>query len=754
MSESVFSRRLRHVSLLISLVVAVTACGGSGSSGTTETRTRNAALDVSPVVIASSKPASVSAGSFHSLVLDDTGRIYGFGSNGSGQYSAPALRNGSARFTAISGGSQHSLAFDDKGNLYAFGSNGYGQTSAPALRNGSTGFTAISAGTYHSLALDDKGNFYGFGSNTYGQATAPALRNGSTGFTAISAGTFHSLALDDAGNLYGFGSNGSGQTSAPPLRNGSARFTAIAGGAYHSLALDDAGNLYGFGSNTYGQATAPALRDGGSRFTAIAGGAYHSLALDDAGNLYGFGSNGYGQTTPPPSLSPVYLRTMPIAMNGTQAYGIDENGIVTDFVRGTTVAAEDALLSIAVGSRHVLAIGRSGGLNAWGDNSVGQLDWPGALGTVIQVVAGYSYSAALRADGSVVEWGAHTAPTGKLTAKPDDLPRIVTLFGASTHILGITESGTVVGWGNNASGQATPPEGLANVVAVAANARCSVALGSDGALTWWGDCHESFSRTIDLPDATAIALTDSTAIAIVNGSLRTWGGDMNGLSVVPEGDDFVALAAGDAAVLAVDEDGNVVTWGNNYYETITIPEMFGGAPAIVNDGLCGDCPPPGPITFTDEDLANDAAFYVGILPREQRDEFITALGGSPTKPLTPAEIQALVDAASATARAQALAEANAGRVDPATVPAATLPPAQSPATKVGTTISTRKAVTMLGLKRATKVTFVVPKKATASACTVTKTRVTAVAAGTCTVKVAYTDAKKKKRTTVLTLLIG
>ncbi|MFM9225884.1 MAG: RCC1 domain-containing protein [Actinomycetota bacterium] len=626
--------------------------------------------------------------------------------------------------------------------------------TAPALRDGGTMFTAIAAGAVHSLALDDNGNLYGVGDDKYGQATPPALRDGGTTFTAIAAGYFHSLALDDKGNLYTFGWNGFNQVNAPALRGGGTKFTAINAGWFYSLALDDRGNLYTFGDNRLGQLNAPTLRDGGTKFTAISGGFGHSLALDDKGNLYTFGWNGYGQLNVPAALSAAYLRTMPIAAGGTNAYGIDENGIVNDFVRGYTILDDTEMLSIATGTRHGLGITRSGQVVGWGDGTVGQLEIPDGLGTVIQVGAGYSYSAARRADGSVVEWGAHTAPTGQLIAKPDDLPKIVSLAGGTTHIVGLTETGTVVSWGNNQYGRATPPEGLSDVIAIAASALCSVALSRDGTLTWWGQCHSETEVVTSLPGATAIALTDLTAAAIVDGEIRTWGPDANDELAGPEGSDWAALSAGAASYLAVDKRGNVATWGNNSYETITSPEMFGGPAPVIHDGICGDCAPQGPITYTDEDLENDAAFYVGILPKEQRDKFITALGGSTTKPLTSDEIQALIDAASAKARADALAEMNAARVDPATTPAATLPPAQNPTTKIGTTITTRKAVALLGLKKVTKVAFSVPKKASITACKITTTRITTVAAGTCNIKVAYTDSKKKKRTATLTLLIG
>ena len=48
-------------------------------------------------------------------------------------------------------------------------------------------------------------------------------------------------------------------------------------------------------------------------------------------------------------------------------------------------------------------------------------------------------------------------------------------------------SGTVVGWGDNNFGQATPPAGLSGVTAIKAGAIYSLALKSDGTVVSWGD---------------------------------------------------------------------------------------------------------------------------------------------------------------------------------------------------------------------------------------------------------------------------
>ena len=763
--NNLFTRRFaRTAAVLLSGTLVLAACGGSNDSSESDgSRNRNAGLTVSNVAL---KPAVASAagGFAHSLLLDDAGNAYAFGWNNFGQTDVPALKNGASKFTAVAAGSYHSLLLDDAGNAYAFGRNGSGQTNVPALKSGASKFTAVAAGIHHSLLLDDVGNAYAFGRNSDGQTNVPALKNGASKFTAVAGGAYHSLLLDDAGNAYAFGWNSDGQTDVPALKSGASKFTAVAGGASHSLLLDDVGNAYAFGLNNYGETDVPALKDDADRFTFVSAGFYHSLLLDDAGNAYAFGTNQTGETTLPPLLDGVNLRTMPIAMGGAQALALNEQGIATSLIYDWK-PSDAELVSIATSGNHGLGITRSGSVIGWGAESFGQLNIPD-ITNVVQVVAGNSYSAALRNDGRVFEWGSHTAAVGKLIQKPANLERIVSLAGGLTHILGITSKGSVVGWGDNNDGKATPPEGLKNVVAIAANATCSVAATKDGALSWWGSCPEYLTAKESLQNVTAIALTDSNAVAIVDGSLVIWGmkedySDVleEDIVIAPVDSPILVISAGNDAFLASDQKGNVTSWGRNWDNTITIPESFGGPAPIVDDSICEYCEQPEELT--DEEFAETLPYLIDFFTPEQKAKTIAALGGSTSKPLTPEEIQALIDAAKKEGRTEALATAREVAsanttpvVDPATAVAAVLPASQSPTTKVNTVISTKRAVTLLGLKKVTKVAFVVPKKASVRACSVTKTQVKTTAAGVCNVKVTYTDSKKKPRSTTLTLVVG
>lgn len=784
----------RTVALTIAAVVALAACGGSEDASS---RNRNAALNVSTnrvgtLFTAVSANAQVShaldengrlhtwgsnafeqlstqpslrdgatrftdvvAGIHTSYALDDLGQIYAWGYGGDAQKKLPSLDNGASRFVKIARSAYAPFALDDKGQLYSWGWTFPQLSTIPNLRNGGTKFTDVSAGLYFALALDDKGNLYAWGQTDPSVVSSPpTLRDGGTAFTSIAAGYTFASALDDKGNLYSWGTPPRGSSALPEIRDGGTRFASIDAGLTFSVALDDKGNLYAWGANEKGQLDAPELIDGASRFVQARAGFEHGMAVDDKGNLYAWGANDFDKATIPSSLAGGISRSMPVAMGGLTAYGLDDTGAFTTFAGPNWVMENNTYVSLAAGPRHGLAITRSGTVEGWGDYEVGQLNIPDNLNNIVQVAAGYAYSAALKSNGTVVEWGAHTAPSGALIARPDNLPRVKMLASGLTHILSVTVDGTVVGWGDNSSGKATPPENLDKVISAAANGYCSVALRENGDFAYWGSCQQSFSETNSLPGATAVAMADLAVAAIVNGRIVTWGEDANGLLEAPEGNNYVALSAGTAAFLAVTADGNVVTWGNNHGEPITIPESFGGPAPIVNDEICNDCEvETQEFVFTDEMINENAAFYTAILTPAQQAKFITALGGSTAKPLTPVEIQALIDAATAAERENSRKALDATLATQAPSAAAVLPASKSPLTKVGTRVTTKKAVTLLGLKKVTKVSFVKPKKAIA-ACTVTTSAVTAKSAGTCNVKLRYTDSKKKMRTTTLTLSIG
>jgi hypothetical protein len=127
----------------------------------------------------------------------------------------------------------------------------------------------------------------------------------------------------------------------------------------------------------------------------------------------------------------------------------------------------------------------------------------------------------------------------------------------------LKQDGSIVGWGSDGDGQATPPPGN-DYVAIAANWRYSLALKQDGSIVGWGDNDYGQARPPRGNDYVAIAAGWRHALALKeDGSIVGWGHWKYDKDLPPEGNDYVAIAAGYDHSLALKEDGSIVGWGKN-----------------------------------------------------------------------------------------------------------------------------------------------------------------------------------------------
>lgn len=163
-----------------------------------------------------------------------------------------------------------------------------------------------------------------------------------------------------------------------------------------------------------------------------------------------------------------------------------------------------------------------------------------------------------------------------------------------------TETGTVVAWGENGSGQTNRQEGLTGIVAIAAGADHTVALRNDGRVAAWGN-NSSGQCTVpaDLSDAVAISAGNSfTAALRATGVVVVWGADIG--PIPSEATNLVAIACNYRAVLGLRMDGRVVSWGVNPEGKLTAPLNLRNVVAIgcgdyhslaiVDDGLIAGVP--------------------------------------------------------------------------------------------------------------------------------------------------------------------
>jgi len=251
---------------------------------------------------------AISAGSAHALALDRNGSVWVWGSNLEGQlgigttggsFSAPRKLQSPSGIVAISAGDVYSLALDNTGHVWAWGFNGTGelgdgtQTSHPTPTPASIlGATAISAGSLFAMARKADGSLWAWGDDQFGE-----LGNG------VFAAPFASQYFTPAAVQFNFGA---------PVAMDSA-------GSGYALAVTGtpgATTLWAWGANTDGflgtgdttNLATPTPLSGMSDVTAVSAGG-HSLALHANGTASKWGA---GILTPQPVTGlPTVLQPVP-----------------------------------------------------------------------------------------------------------------------------------------------------------------------------------------------------------------------------------------------------------------------------------------------------------------------------------------------------------------------------------------------------------------------------------------------------------
>jgi alpha-tubulin suppressor-like RCC1 family protein len=466
-----------------------------------------------------------------------------------------------------------------------------------------TNVVALTAGLYHSLALKADCTVVGWGAGQSGDSyvqnyfydqAKPSSR--ATNVLAIAAGKFHTLALKADGTVVGWGYNYHGQatgvpkTTTPPISSGLvsvsgetlSNMVAIAAGGNHSLALKADGSVVGWGYTVEGQSTIPSSANGA---VAIAEGNSHCLALKPDGTVVGWGNNYYGQATG-------------VATNSSPPYYA--SGIV--IVSGQKLSN---VVAIAAGDSHSLALKADGTVVGWGANGRGQTTIPAsATNNVVAIAAGLAHSLALKADGTLVVWGYNLLRQTNTPANVTDLAAwgerpaglwnipsvsspITAVASGSAHNVALTASGSVLAWGLNTWGEINVPlQAQSGVQAIGSGLGHNLALTANGSVLAWGlnDFGQTNVPTSAQSGVVAISVGGKHNLALrTNGTVVAWGLNGSGQTNVPPNlqGKVVAIGAGGEHSLALKADGAVVAWGGNTSgQTNVLPQAQSGVVAI------------------------------------------------------------------------------------------------------------------------------------------------------------------------------
>lgn len=226
-------------------------------------------------------------------------------------------------------------------------------------------------------------------------------------------------------------------------------------------------------------------------------------------------------------------------------------------------------------------------LTSWGWDQYGQRSAPTNAQNIVSVAAGQGHSLALKADGTVIAWGAgRTNDPGSLfdfgqAIVPEGLSNVIAISAGLAHSLALRANGTVVAWGAGLTngggsgsdyGQSLVPSNLTTAVAISAGVYHSLALKADGTVVAWGAGTTNAGSIPDtgqsivppgLSNVTAISAGDTFSAALrSDGTVVAWGGAGYGETNIPPGlSNVVAISAGAVHTLALKNDGTVVAWG-------------------------------------------------------------------------------------------------------------------------------------------------------------------------------------------------
>jgi len=325
------------------------------------------------------------------------------------------------------------------------------------------------------------------------------------------------------------------------------------------------------------------------------------------------------------------------------------DGTLTPRSLGVRVTGLGDVIALAAGERHTCAVRKGNTVVCWGADDTGQLGdgggpdrlTPVAVAGVTNataVAAGAGFSCALLSDKTAVCWGDDRdgeIGNGVTAATPLPPTPVLGLAGATSlsahwqHACAILADGTLLCWGNNASGQigdgtlALRPQPVAvqnlrNVSAVATGLSHTCAVTPAGVLCWGSNSLGQLGSDTGADPTTPVTqpalipnVTDFVAVAAgaqhtcavrAGGEVRCWGQNSTGqlgegsMSSLPAPEPVTGLgngtrvAAGATFSCAETSDGAVFCWGDNHYGQLGMGnDVIESRPVAVSVNAAGLC---------------------------------------------------------------------------------------------------------------------------------------------------------------------
>lgn len=282
--------------------------------------------------------------------------------------------------------------------------------------------------------------------------------------------------------------------------------------------------------------------------------------------------------------------------NEVRKEGADASTLVLPAVQPSDVGGYRAIVTNLYGAAtSAVARVHLPPLSVWGDRASYVGSPPLSASNLIALSVGGSHVIGLREDGTAVGWGMNDCAQA---AVPEGLSNVVQVSAGEWHSLALRSDGTVAGWGSASYGGSVPEAGLSNIVQVSAGAMFSLALDAEGNVYSW-DKPESF-QIEPVADAVAIAAGGVHCVALLrDGSVTAWGiNPLGQTSVPPEATNAVAVTAGRGFSAALRADGHVVAWGTFEESPLMVLDLRCYGPNTSWGGTAGERRLPVPAEAT------------------------------------------------------------------------------------------------------------------------------------------------------------
>ena len=179
------------------------------------------------------------------------------------------------------------------------------------------------------------------------------------------------------------------------------------------------------------------------------------------------------------------------------------------------------------------------------------------------------------------------APAGSSTDVPAAISSVgdfVSVSAGDSHTCGVKSDGSVVCWGSDEYGQATPEAG--EFSSVSAGPRYTCGVRADGTIACWGEGLFG-EATPEAWEFSSVSAGGHHACGVrSNGSVACWGSNTEGEASPPTGE-FSSVSAGGRYTCGVRTDGSVSCWGEGLFGEATPPSGEFSSVSVGGFRTCG-----------------------------------------------------------------------------------------------------------------------------------------------------------------------